>query len=79
MDFRNITPPLKVDLQYLLMFYSKFADKEKFFTSYFDKLAGTPQLKEQIKAGLNEEQIRESWKPGLAEFNAKRKKYLLYE
>jgi uncharacterized protein YbbC (DUF1343 family) len=78
MDLRSVTPARKVDLQYLLLFYQKYPDKEKFFIPYFDKLAGTTQLKQQIKDGLTEEQIRASWKPGLDAFNAKRKKYLLY-
>jgi uncharacterized protein YbbC (DUF1343 family) len=79
MDLRTITPARKVDLQYLLLFYQKYPDKEKFFIPYFDKLAGTTQLKQQIKDGLTEDQIRASWKPGLDAFNAKRKKYLLYQ
>jgi uncharacterized protein YbbC (DUF1343 family) len=78
MDLRTVTPARKVDLQYLLLFYQKYPDKEKFFTPYFDKLAGTPQLKQQIKDGLTEDQIRASWKPGLDAFKAMRKKYLLY-
>jgi uncharacterized protein YbbC (DUF1343 family) len=78
MDVRTVTPARKVDLQYLLLFYQKYPEKEKFFTTYFDKLAGTSQLKQQIKDGLTEEQIRASWKPGLDEFKTKRSKYLLY-
>ncbi|MEQ1587114.1 MAG: DUF1343 domain-containing protein [Cyclobacteriaceae bacterium] len=78
MDLRSVTPARKVDLKYLLLFYQKYPDKEKFFTAYFDKLAGTPQLKQQIKDGLTEEQIRASWQPGLDEFKTKRSKYLLY-
>jgi len=79
MDLRSVTPPRKIDLQYLIFFYQKYPDKEKFFIPYFDKLAGTTQLKQQIKDGLTEEQIRASWKPGLDAFNIKRKKYLLYQ
>ena len=79
MDLRSVTPARKVDLQYLLLFYQKYPDKEKFFIPYFDKLAGTTQLKQQIKEGLTEEQIRASWKPGLDAFNAKRKNYLFYQ
>jgi uncharacterized protein YbbC (DUF1343 family) len=78
-DLRSVTPARKIDLQYLLFFYQKYPDKEKFFTAYFDKLAGTTQLKQQIKDGLTEDQIRASWKPGLDAFNAKRKKYLIYQ
>jgi uncharacterized protein YbbC (DUF1343 family) len=78
MDLRAVTPARKVDLQYLLLLYQKYPDKEKFFNPYFDKLAGTTQLKQQIKDGLTEEQIRASWKPALDIFKAKRRKYLLY-
>jgi uncharacterized protein YbbC (DUF1343 family) len=79
MDLRSVTPARKVDLQYLFLFYQKYPDKDKFFTAYFDKLAGTTQLKQQIKDGLTEDQIRASWKPGLDAFKAKREKYLLYK
>ena len=68
----------KVDLKYVLMFYNMYPEKEKFFTSYFNTLAGTPVLKQQIIDGLTEEQIRASWKPGLDAFKTKRAKYLLY-
>jgi uncharacterized protein YbbC (DUF1343 family) len=78
MDLRNVKPARKVDLSFLIMLYQQYPDKEKFFTAYFDKLAGTPKLKQQIKDGLTEEQIRKSWEPGLEEFKTKRKKYLLY-
>lgn len=77
-DLRKATPARKVDLSYLLKLYQLYPDKDKFFLVYFDKLAGTPLLQQQIKDGLTEAQIRASWKPGLDEFNAKRKKYLLY-
>lgn len=77
-DLRNVPTPRKVDLHYLLAFYKAYPDKEKFFGSYFDKLAGTPELKQQIKDGLTEEQIRETWKPGLEKFKLIRNKYLLY-
>jgi len=78
MDLSNVTPARKVDLQYLLLFYQLYPEKDKFFTAYFDKLAGTTQLKQQIKEGLTEEQIRASWEPGLDAFKKKREKYLLY-
>ncbi|HNV28246.1 MAG TPA: DUF1343 domain-containing protein [Cyclobacteriaceae bacterium] len=78
LDLRSVTPARKVDLHYLLILYQKYPDKEKFFTAYFDKLAGTTQLKQQIKDGLTEAQIRASWQPGLDEFKTKRSKYLLY-
>ncbi len=51
---------------------------ENFFIPYFDKLAGNKELKEQIKKGMTEKQIRESWRKGLDEFKVKSVKYLLY-
>jgi uncharacterized protein YbbC (DUF1343 family) len=52
--------------------------KEHFFNSYFEKLAGTHKLREQIEQGWKEDDIRNSWKPGLETFKETRKKYLLY-
>ena len=53
-------------------------EKEGFFNAYFEKLAGTATLREQIVAGKPEEQIRASWVPGIVKFKLTRKKYLLY-
>jgi uncharacterized protein YbbC (DUF1343 family) len=52
-----------------------------FITSanFFDKLAGTSNLREQILAGKTEREIKESWKPGLAKFQEIRSKYLIYK
>ena len=50
----------------------------KFFTNFFDKLAGNEQLRMQIISGIPENGIRESWEPALGNFKVIRKKYLLY-
>lgn len=65
-------------LKYLITMYSDYPDKEKFFTPYFDKLAGNKILREQITQGMSEEDIKETWKKELNKFKAIRKKYLLY-
>lgn len=77
-DLRNAPIERKIDLKYLFTMYNAYPDKEKFFLPYFDILAGTPVLKQQIKDGLTENQIRESWKSDLEKYNEMRKKYLLY-
>lgn len=77
-DLRNDTPARKIDLSYVLKMYSLYPAKEKFFIPYFDILAGTPTLKQQIKDGLTEEQIRASWQSDLVKYNALRVNYLLY-
>lgn len=77
-DLRQEKLPRQVTLKYLIAMYKVFPDKDKFFTPYFDKLAGTPTLKEQIRVGKTEKQIRDSWKPELDKFKAVRAKYLIY-
>lgn len=65
-------------LEYL-MHFANTADKgASFFNNFFDKLAGTKSLKNQIVQGLSEEEIRKSWEPALSAFKQKRKNYLLY-
>ncbi|MCO5232674.1 MAG: DUF1343 domain-containing protein [Chitinophagales bacterium] len=64
-------------LQPILEAYHSFQG-ENFFTPFFLKLTGTRELEEQIKAGLNEEEIKQSWQDGLDKFKKIRKKYLLY-
>ncbi len=79
-DLRKEKIDDQLSLNYLIKFYHQFPDKdkEKFFTPYFDKLAGNSILKEQIKKGMSEEEIRDTWKKELNEYKSIRKKYLLY-
>lgn len=67
-----------LQLKWVMKAYELFPDKDKFFTRYFNTLAGTDQLQKEIKAGWSEEKIRESWEPALEKFKQIRKKYLLY-
>ena len=78
LDLRKEKLRKKIWLQPVIDMYNAFPDKEKFFIGYFDTLAGTKELKEQIRKGMTEEQIRKTWKPGLDGFKSTRKKYLLY-
>lgn len=71
-------PPRGVTLKHLIRLYRDYPEKEKFFIPFFDKLAGTTDLRKQIEAGLSEEEIRATWQPGLQTYMAMRKKYLLY-
>jgi uncharacterized protein YbbC (DUF1343 family) len=68
----------KFNLGWLIEMYKAHPDKSKFFTDFFTRLAGGPELAQQIKAGLSVDEIRVTWEPGLAEFKKIRKKYLLY-
>ena len=67
-----------INLNWLIESYNQTNNKESFFNSFFDKLAGTDKLRTQIISGLNEKEIRSSWKTGLKEFKKTRIKYLLY-
>lgn len=68
----------KLQLGWLLDAYKKYPDKPAFFTSFFEKLAGTDVLRKQIQQGLSEDEIRKSWLPQLDAFKKIRSKYLLY-
>lgn len=68
----------RIELKWLLEAYHETEQPEKFFNSYFTKLAGTKTLQQQIESGMTEEQIRATWKPGLDNFREMRKKYLIY-
>ena len=65
-------------LYWLIATYKELSDKTKYFNSYFDKLAGTSKLRQQIIAGVSEEEIHKSWKSDIGKFKIIRKKYLLY-
>lgn len=64
-------------LQPILEAYHSYKG-ESFFNSFFVKLAGAKELEEQIKTGLTEDEIKQTWQEGLIQFKKIRKKYLLY-
>jgi uncharacterized protein YbbC (DUF1343 family) len=76
---RNLVPKPELNLDWLISAYNDFPDKDKFFNSYFDVLAGGPTLREQIRKGMTAEQIKDTWKEGLEKFAGIREKYLLYK
>ncbi|XZF15245.1 exo-beta-N-acetylmuramidase NamZ family protein [Chitinophagaceae bacterium MMS25-I14] len=65
-------------LQWLIQAYNWYPDKAKFFSSFFEKLAGTAQLRKQIEQGMSEKEIKAGWKKNIDAFKKIRKKYLLY-
>lgn len=78
MDLSNLEPLDQLDLSYIIKAYRHTTNQEAFFNSFFDKLAGTKKLKQQIMDGLSNEEIRASWKEGLEVFRMKRERYLIY-
>ena len=69
----------RLQLKWLIQAYKLYPQKDKFFTLFFNKLAGNNILMQQIKDGKSEQEIRQSWEPALSHFKKVRKKYLLYE
>jgi uncharacterized protein YbbC (DUF1343 family) len=43
-----------------------------------ENLVGVASFRQQIMEGKSENEIRNSWEPGLSEFKKMRTKYLLY-
>lgn len=68
----------KITLSWLFKACRGWKGKTPFFNDYFNKLAGNSTLQKQIKAGIPEKEIRESWNEGINAFKKIRAKYLLY-
>ncbi len=70
----------QLNLNWLLQFYQQFPNKSAFFRAdrFFDLLAGTRSLREQIMEGKTEAEIRATWAEDLAAYRIIRQKYLIY-
>jgi uncharacterized protein YbbC (DUF1343 family) len=66
---------------YLLWLSGMYRDlkKDDFFDENFNFHAGNASLQNQIKQGMPETKIRQSWQPDIQKFKSIRKKYLLYK
>jgi len=68
----------QINIEWLVQAYHWYPDRDKFFTDFFEKLAGTTQLREQVDEGLTASEIHASWQKDIDTFKKIRKKYLLY-
>jgi uncharacterized protein YbbC (DUF1343 family) len=71
-----------LELSIFLNWYQMFKTADVVFferPSFMDKLAGTDKVRKSILAGQTAEQIKEQWQPGLQNYLAKRKPYLIYQ
>ena len=68
----------EIILDWLIYSYNNYPEKDKFFNNFFNLLAGTSLLRQQIENGLTPSEIRATWQPALEQFKLLRKKYLLY-
>ena len=82
-SMKSLQSQTSLNLQYLISAYNetKLSADEPFFlkTNFFEKLAGTAELRKQIQEGVSPEVIRASWQAGLAAFEEVRERYLIYE
>ena len=71
----------RINLRYLLEYANIYEQQGKVFfleNKFFDKLAGSDRLRNQILEGRSEEEIRASWTADIETFLQVRAKYLLY-
>ncbi len=77
-DLRNFDHTKKIELKWLIQAYRDFPNKQHFFKKGFFRIAGNKRLQKQLVMGMNEQQIRETWKLNLEKFKKIRKKHLIY-
>jgi uncharacterized protein YbbC (DUF1343 family) len=79
-DLKKVQPKKEIDLSYVINMYQLSTDKAGYFgkNNFFDKLAGTTELKKQIISHTSIVDIKNSWKKDLLIYKTMRKKYLLY-
>lgn len=71
----------KLDFQWLIQSYKYFESIGKgaeFFNSFFEKLAGTPKLREMIINDYSSEEAGAQWQADLDKYLTMRQQYLLY-
>lgn len=71
----------ELNLSWLLKAYKNYKNPaQDFFLKnlFFDKLAGSDELRKQVIAGKTEEEIRDSWKKDLEDYQKIRSKYIIY-
>ena len=67
-----------MNLEYVIDAYRNLNIGDKFFTSFFDKLAGRTYIREMIQAGKSASEIRAMWQDDVKRFKQQRRPYLLY-
>ncbi len=84
-DLEQLRSSKQINLSWIIELYQAHPHQEKFFDStlsnqmgVIERLIGSGQFRDQIIQGVSEEEIRKSWEPGLSNYKAMRKQYLLY-
>ncbi|MDR1610917.1 MAG: DUF1343 domain-containing protein, partial [Candidatus Symbiothrix sp.] len=81
-DLRNVPDETiwaeGINLEYLIDAYNHHPEKEKFFTSFFEKLIGVDYVRKMIIEGKTAGEIKTSWQSDVEKFKIQQKPYLLY-
>lgn len=84
-DIARLRKSKKINLQWIKELYEASPNKEQFFDAKLsnqmgriENLIGNGVFRQQIIDGVSEQEIRNSWEPGLSQYKEMRKKYLLY-
>ena len=77
-DLRSEKSLDEINLSYIIDAFNDSSDKTNFFNSYFIKLSGNKNLKNNIILGKSKDDIKKEWKKGIDRFEKLRKKYFLY-
>lgn len=67
-----------INLGYVIDAYENLNIGERFFTNFFDLLAGTDRIRKMITSGYGAKEIEKSWKQDVKDFKKRRKPYLIY-
>lgn len=70
----------EINLNWLINARDQLGDSVTFIDqrNFFDRLAGTSELRKQLAAGMSAKEIKATWKPGIDQFTKIRQKYLIY-
>ena len=68
-----------IDLSYVIDAYKNLNIGSKFFTSFFDMLAGCSYVREMIEQGCDADEIKARWQDDVTKFKKQRAPYLIYK
>ena len=68
-----------IDLSYVIDAYKNLNIGSKFFTSFFDLLAGCSYVREMIEQGYDADEIKARWQDDVTKFKKQRAPYLIYK
>ena len=68
-----------INLEYLIDAYNDLNIGDKFFTKFFELLAGRGDIRKMIEQGMSADEIKATWADDVKRFREQRRPYLLYE